>query len=300
MKHPCRLAVLASLLPLAATVGCSNALETSGSPVGASGAATASIAPITPDAALTAKLPAKVQSAKKIVIGTNATYKPNEYTEGDKIVGMDIDLYDAVFEKMGVDVQWQQSPFDLIITGVQASKYDAGVSSFTITAEREKSVNMVSYLNAGTLWAVKAGNPLGIDRTKPCGHTIAVETGTMQYDELAALQKTTCKADPIDIKSFQEQADATTAVISGRVDAMSADSPITDYAIQTADGAMEALGESYDSAPYGIVLPKADTELAEGVKQALEALKEGGQYDAILAKWGQTDGAIDSFEVNPV
>lgn len=295
--YPRRLVVLASLLPLAVTTACSNALEISGTPVGD---ASASVAPITADPALTAMLPADVQASKKLVIGTNATYKPNEYTEGDKVVGMDIDLFDAVFQKMGVDVTWQQSPFDLIIVGVQGGKYNAGVSSFTINAKREKSVNMVSYLNAGTLWAVKAGNPKKIDRAKPCGISIAVETGTMQYDELAALQKTTCKDDPIDIKSFQEQADGTAAVIAGRVDAMSADSPITEYAIKMSNGGMEPLGETYDAAPYGIVIPKGDTQMAEGVAKALQALKEGGQYEAILAKWGQTDGALDTFEVNPV
>lgn len=294
-----RPAALVALLPLVVAAGCSNSLENSDAGAGSAASQAPSMAAIEADPTLTATLPKAVQDAKKIVIATNATYKPNEYTEGDKIVGMDIEMFDAVFEKMGVDVQWTQAPFDLIITGVQGGKYQAGVSSFTVTAKRQQSVTMVTYMSAGSRWAVKKGNPKGVDRSKPCGLSVAVQTGTTQYDELDALQKGACKSNPMDIKSFQEQADASTAVVTGRVDAMTADSPITDFAIKNSNDAIEALGETYDSAPYGIVIPKDQTEFAEGVKKALEALKTGGQYDAILAKWGQEGAKLDTFGVNP-
>ena len=123
------------------------------------------------DPALVAKLPAKVKSAGKIVVGTDATYAPNEFlnADGKTVQGMDVDLFNAVMQKFGVKVVWQPASFDTIIAGVGSSKYDIGVSSFTINADRMKQANMVSYFNAGTQWAMPPGYPKKINPANPCG-----------------------------------------------------------------------------------------------------------------------------------
>ena len=80
------------------------------------------------DAALAAKLPAKVKSAGKIVVGTDATYAPNEFlnADGKTVEGMDVDLFNAVAQKLGVKVVYQPAGFDTIIAGVDSGKYDIG------------------------------------------------------------------------------------------------------------------------------------------------------------------------------
>ena len=140
------------------------------------------------DPALAAKLPAKVKSAGQIVVGTDATYAPNEFlnADGKTVQGMDVDLFNAVMQKFGVKVVWQPASFDSIITGVQGGKYDIGVSSFTINNDRKKQVNMVSYFNAGTQWATPPGNPKKVDPQSPCGLKVAVQKGTVQAE-------TTCR-----------------------------------------------------------------------------------------------------------
>ena len=59
------------------------------------------------------------------------------------------------------------------------------------------------------------------------------------------------------------------------------------------------MGEPYDAAPYGVVVPKEQTQFAEAIRQAYVDLRASGHYDAILATWNQSDGAVDAFEVNP-
>ena len=85
---------------------------------------------ITKDATLAALLPANVVS-DGLKIGTDASYPPNEYSEGGKIVGMDVDLGNAIGEVLGVKVTFTNSPFDAILPGIQSGKYNAGMSSFT-------------------------------------------------------------------------------------------------------------------------------------------------------------------------
>lgn len=262
-------------------------------------ASTAPSAEVTENADLAAKLPEKISSAGKITIGTDASYAPNEFTQGNDIVGMDVDLFNAVAAKFGVTAEFQSAKFTSIIPGVTSGKYDIGVSSFTITDERKKQATMVSYFSAGTQWAAPEGNPADVDPENPCGKTVAVQNGTVQQlEDLPARQKE-CGSNKIKILPYDGQDQATAAVATGKADAMLADSPVAAYAIKTTGGKLEELGDVYDSAPYGYVLPQDQTDFAEAIVEALKQLESEGGYSQALEKWGVEKGAIDDFAVNP-
>lgn len=253
------------------------------------------------DEALVAMLPDDIREAGTLTVGTDASYAPNQFLDedGSTIIGFDIDVFDAVAAKLGLETQWENADFDTIIVGVDSGRYDLGVSSFTITEARKEQVNMVSYFNAGTQWAVADGNPDELSLDDVCGLTVAVQTGTIQEEEDLPDREDGCSADPIDVLRFTGQDEATAALVSGRVQAMLADSPIIAYAVEQSGGQIEPLGEIYDAAPYGYVIPLDDTDLAEAIVAALESLDADGTYTEILEHWGQTQGAISDFAVNP-
>jgi polar amino acid transport system substrate-binding protein len=257
----------------------------------------------TVDQALVAKLPAKVKSAGKIIVGVDATYAPNEFLgpDGKTVQGMDVDLFNAVAQEFGVKVEWQPAPFDSIILGVNSGKYDMGISSFSVTADREKQVTMVSYFTAGTQWATQKGNPKKIDPNNACGKAIAVQKATTQADDIAARSKkcTQNGKKAIKIAIYADQGQATASVVSGKNDAMLADSPVCLYAVKTTEGKLQPLGNIYDSAPYGYVLPKAETDFAQAIVDGLKKLTTSGAYKQALDKWGVSSGAITDFAVNP-
>lgn len=247
--------------------------------------------------ALHDSLPDKIKQAGVIEMGVDPTYKPNEWMEGTTIKGMNVEIFDAVAARMGVKANWNPSQFDAILAGVQGLKYDVGSSSFTITAKRMENVTFVQYLNVGTQWATLAGNPKSVDPKDPCGKTIAYQTGTTQEEEIRAAQAT-C-AQPIIELPYTGQDEVNNALAIGKADAMLADYPITQNAILTSGGKMEALGEQYGAAPYGFALAKDNLQLAEAISKALEDLKASGHYEAILADYGVTQAAVSSFPVNP-
>jgi polar amino acid transport system substrate-binding protein len=264
----------------------------------------ASVSSATADTSLAAKLPEKIKTAKKIVVGTDASYAPSEFLAGDgkTVQGFDVDLFKAVGQKFGVDVQFVPADFDAIITGVQGGKYDVGVSSFTINDKRKQQVNMVGYYNAGTQWATAKGNPKKVAPDNACGLTVAVQTGTVQQEEDLPKRQQDCKSagkGAIKVLPYKGQDQATAAVATGKADAMLADSPVCAYAVKQSDGALMTVGDIYDSAPYGYVVPKTESDFAAAVVEALKALKTEGTYDKVLEKWGVQDGAISDFAVNP-
>ena len=96
----------------------------------------------------------------------------------------------------------------------------------TITEERLQSVDFVSYYRAGSTWAVQKGNPKKLDTSDMCGAKIAVQTGTVQEDEANKIAKG-CKADKkAEVMSYKRQAEAATAVATGKADVFYADSPV--------------------------------------------------------------------------
>jgi polar amino acid transport system substrate-binding protein len=253
------------------------------------------------DAALAEKVPAAIKSAGKIIIGTDATYAPNEFLDqdGKTIIGFDVDLFNAVAAKLGLQADWQSAKFGDIIAGVGSNKYNIGISSFTVNSERMQQATMVSYFSAGTQWAAKPG--AGINPADACGKKIAVQASTVQVDDITARSKTCTDAGKpaITIDQYQAQGDATNAVITGKDDAMLADSPICAYAVKQTNGQLETVGEIYDSAPYGYVLPKDQTEFGQAIADAVKALIADGTYKSVLDEWGVSGGAITDPAVNP-
>jgi polar amino acid transport system substrate-binding protein len=250
---------------------------------------------------LASKLPESIKSAGVIKIGTDPTYAPSEFLAGNgkTVQGFDVDLFNQVAAKFGVKTEWQPSKFGSIITGVNGKKYDMGISSFTINPDRLKQVDMVSYFNAGTQWATQPGNPKGIDPNNACGKNVAVQTGTVQETDDLPVRQKKCGSNKINILSYDSQAQATSAVVTGKADAMLADSPVVAYAVKQAGGKLEALGDIYDAAPYGYVLPKGEDQFAQAIAEALKQLEQEGAYKAALEKWGVEKGAISDFAVNP-
>jgi polar amino acid transport system substrate-binding protein len=291
------LAVAAALATSMAACG-SESGDDSGSGSGAAPVASASGGGGGVDPALAAKVPADIKSAGKLTIGTDSTYAPSEFldSDGKTVIGFDVDLFNAVAAKLGLTTTWQSASFDSIIPGVSTGKYNVGVSSFTVNAAREKQVTMVSYFAAGTQWAAKAGSTITPDTA--CGKKIAVQTGTVQVDDITARNKK-CTSGKITIEQYQKQSDATNAVVTGKDDAMLADSPVSAYAVKQTNGQLALIGDIYDSAPYGYVVGKAQTDLADALSGAVQAIIADGTYKQILDKWGVTAGAITTPAVNP-
>jgi polar amino acid transport system substrate-binding protein len=299
-----KIRTLAVALLAVAVAGCGAGGDGSGGGGSAqTGGASTNPAPaVQKDDALAKLVPSDVAADGKIVVGSDASYAPNEFvdTDGTTIIGMDVDLGKAVGQKLGLEVEFQNSAFDGILPGIAAKKYELGMSSFTDNAEREKVVDMVTYFSAGTKMATLKGNPDGLNLDDLCGKTIAVQRGTVQVDDLTARsEKCTAAGKPaINQQPFQAQTDVTLALTGKRAQGMLADSPVVDYAVSQTNGQLEVVGEAYDTAPYGIAVPKNSGDYAKAVQGAVQALMTDGTYKAIVDKWSVSSGAITESKIN--
>ncbi len=258
---------------------------------------------------LNAMLPQKFKDSGTIIVATDPTYPPNEFLPDgqDTPVGMDVDMANALGQVLGLKVDVQQAGFDGILAGLNAGRYDIGMSSFTDTKEREQSVNFVTYFSAGTSTMVLAGNPKNIQSiTDLCGLSVGAENGTTQLDQLndATVEGSVVKAcqdagkPAPTAQGFPKQTDVNAALLAGRIDAYLADSPVVDYAVKVTGDKFQKVGGDESTAPYGVAIPKDPAELTPAIQAAMQHLIDTGAYGKILDNWGLSGGAIPTAQIN--
>ena len=259
---------------------------------------TATAGAVAKDDAAAALVPAKFQG-KTLVVASDASYAPMEFIGSDNktVVGADADLADAIGKTLGLETSVQNATFDSILAGIKAGKYELGMSSFTDNKEREATVDFVTYLRAGSSFYTPAGKATVKTREDLCGMTVAVEKGTVQQDEAEAQAKLCPSGKSLTLLTFPEQNAVNLALNSGRAQVGIADTPVAAYAVKKSAGKLELSGDSYNSAPYGIAMPKG-SGLDKPVQAAVKALIASGTYQKILDKWGVGAGAITEPKVN--
>jgi len=216
------------------------------------------------------------------------------------VIGMDPDLMKALAAVMGLKVSVINVTFEAIIPGLAAGKYDIGASSFTDTKEREKTVDFVTYLTAGSSIYVKAsGGPDITSLDALCGHKVAAEKGTTQQQDIATRDKK-CKTEGkpgVTAEILPDQNGVNLALSSGRADAAMADSPVAAYIVEQSSGQFKVSGGPFPPEPYGIAIPK-NSGLTQPVLDGMKALIDDGTYKKILDYWGLSAGAISNPQIN--
>ncbi len=257
--------------------------------------------------ALAARLPEKIKSAGVLTIGSDTTYAPWEFLsekDGQTPEGIDVDIANAIGKKLGVKVDFQTSAFEAILPAL-GKKFDIGVSAFSVTNERMKAVNFVSYADTGSMWAVKVGNPAKFDQNDLCGRKIAIQSGSYHEKAVASeneLCKTAGKAE-IEILPFSKQPEALTRVAAGGADATVSGEAGIGYAAKQSKGAFELLrptaGALSKHGPNGIAVAKSDIALTELIADTINSLIADGTYKALLDTWGVGSVIVEKALVNP-
>lgn len=275
---------------------CTSAPDTVAGPTGENaggGVPTEQIAAAPLDPAAVALLPADVKANGVLKVATDPTYPPYElYADDNKtVIGFDADLAAAIGQALGLSVEMVPATFDTILPGIASRKYDVGMSAFSITPERQQNADFVSYQVNGSGLAVPLGNPknLSLDAATLCGTKVAGQKGSTQGIQMLpdfSKQCTDAGNKAIDIQLFPSQSEANLALVSGRVDAVAADSISMAYQGKLAGDTFElAAGKDYEPVPTAVALPK-DSELTPAIAAAVKSLIQGSTYSALFAKWG--------------
>ncbi|GME34109.1 glutamine ABC transporter substrate-binding protein GlnH [Pantoea sp. QMID2] len=222
---------------------------------------------------------------KKLVVATDTAFVPFEFKQGDKYVGFDVDLWDAIAKELKLDYTLKPMDFSGIIPALQTRNVDLALAGITITEERKKAIAFSDGYYKSGLQVMVRNNENDIKGISDLnGKVVAVKSGTGSVEYAKANIKSK------DLRQFPNIDSAYMELGTNRADAVLHDTPNILYFIHTAGkGRFKAVGDSIEAQQYGIAFPKGSDDLREKVNGALKTLKENGTYNTLYKKWFGTE-----------
>lgn len=221
------------------------------------------------------------QAQDKLTVGVDTAFVPFEFKQGDKYVGFDIDLWDAIAKKMDVSYELRPMDFGGLIPGLQSRNLDVAMAGITITDARKQVVDFSDgYYDADLLMAVKSSDNTITKFSDLAGKKVGLKQGTAA----ASFMKSKYKANYVEFPNIDN---AYLDLQAGNLDAVVHDSPNVLYYVKTAgDGKVKSTGETDSILPqhYGFAMQK-NSSLTPKVNAALQALRADGTYNKIYVKW---------------
>lgn len=215
---------------------------------------------------------------EKLTVGSDIPYPPFEQGKPGNYTGFDIELMEAIGEKIGRTPEFQDTSFETIFRDVAQGKFDAVISAATITKQREQAVDFSNpyYLSEQAVLVKEGSSIKSLEELE--GKTVAVQQGTTGQ-ELAKEE-----IGGAEIRPFPEGPDAVNALKAGTVEAVIIDAPVAQNAVEKSGG-VEIAEKVPTEEEYGIAVAQGETELLEEINKGLEEVKEDGTYKTIYEKW---------------
>jgi len=220
---------------------------------------------------------------KKIVVATDSTWPPMEYiNEKKELVGFDIDFFNAIGKAVNKEIEFKSVGWDGIFSGLDGGKYDAIISSVTITDERKQTYDFsLPYINAGQVIIVRTSDINKTTMKDFEGLSMGAQIGTTGAQEIAKYTKIT-------LKNYDELGFAIEDLVNKRIDGVVCDYPIAaNFALQNENykGKIVISCEPFTSEFYGIVVKKGNTQLLDVINEGIEKVRSTDEYQQLVDKW---------------
>ena len=215
---------------------------------------------------------------EKLTVGSDIPYPPFEQGKPGEYTGFDVELMEAIGEKIGREAEFQDTSFETIFRDVGQGKFEAVASAATITPEREKEVAFSDpyYLSEQAILVKEGSEIKGLSELE--GKTVGAQQGT------TGLELGKEKANASELRPYPEGPDAINALKAGTIEAVIIDAPVAQNAIEE-EGGVEIAEKVPTEEEYGFAVAKGNTELLEEINKGLEEVISDGTYTKIFEKW---------------
>jgi polar amino acid transport system substrate-binding protein len=222
-------------------------------------------------------------NVKKLLVATDATWPPMEFIDADRnIVGFDIDMFNAAAKEGGFEVEFVNQLWDGIFAGLDAGKYDAIISSITITDERKQTMDFsIPYVNCGQIIVVRKENNSVTKLSDLEGKKVGVQMSTTGALEARKYKK-------IIMKEYDEIGFAMEDLANDKIDAVVCDNPIAaDYVLQNKkyQALLKMTGDVFTTEYYGVAVKKGNAAVLDMINAGFKKVQEKGINKELEKKW---------------
>lgn len=246
-------------------------------------------------------VPAEIRDRGTLNVVMSSGMAPLNYPDAStgELIGFNPDIAHQLGEILDLEVELHEATGDQTIPGMQAGRYDISVNNQAVTDERLEAVDFVEYYFSSSYLGVQKGNPNDVSVDSLCGTTVGVSIGSYQQTVVLPELSDTCESEgepALTIESFPDQQKAAMALTSGRIDAVSMDSPVLLYAAGQ-DDRIEPLEKMTEGSNVGITVTKG-TGMLEPVQAAMQELIDNGNYEKTLAMYNMENVAVTEAAVH--
>jgi polar amino acid transport system substrate-binding protein len=248
------------------------------------------------------EIPAAIKSSGVLHLSINATFPPMEFKDPDTnaFKGLDIDLVDALAQKLGLKVERTDGLFAQLIPALTTGRTDFILSGISDTAQRREAMDFVDYMRGGAQFYVLTSSAVK-DPIELCGKKVGTIRSTLYPEQIKAWSAEHCEAAgkaPIEIVGAESSPDVRTQLKTGRVDAAVQGGETIPFTSAQEGGIYRTIGTPLAVLYYGAAFRKDDTAFRDAVAAALQGLIDDGTYGKIFAKWQLTPNALPQILVN--
>lgn len=240
------------------------------------------------------------KNEQTVTFSTGTQFPPMGYVEDGELIGFDIDLGNALGERAGVNVKWQESLFNQFLSDVKSERTDGIMGAMLDTTERQESITFIDYLESGfQFFTLKdVAEDQGISEISDlCGLTVAASRNSSYADSINEWSGENCDGNDITVLDTDGSPDALLQLKQGRAQAVMQTNEAIAYMVSN-DDTLQTVGDPITSSFYGLGFAKDDTETLDLFVDAFEGMIEDGSYQEIADKWDISDQAVDEVTVN--
>lgn len=290
-KTVAALLAVAMMVPFAACAGGSATASSEAASSAAASSAAGSSAAVSSEAASGSAdavvIPDNIKSSGKIVMSTNAEFPPFESKDNNQIVGIDVDIANAIAKKLNAQLSINDVDFDSLIMELKSNKCDFVAAGMTVTDDRKENVDFSDpYFDATQSIIVPKGSSIK-SRTDLNGKTVGVQQGTTG-DTFCTNEDGSSDIKVKGVQRFNKGADAITDLLNGKLDAVVIDDFPAQKFVSMHSDKLQKLSDALTVEHYAIAVKKGNTQLLNDVNIVLKELKSSGQLNTIIQKYKST------------
>jgi polar amino acid transport system permease protein len=234
---------------------------------------------------LTASPATAAEPERPLRVGSDLTYPPYAYLEDGRPAGFEVEFMQAVGQRLDRPVEFVDTRFEQLIPQLRAGGFDVIASALYITEARAVQVDYIPHLTTGNSIVARSAGPSYADPAALCGHSVGVIKGGDVANQLRTATGP-CGSDPIDVRDFATDSEATQALLAGQLDAQVTDAAVARSVVDAGGGTLRITSsELLYPVPVGLAVTKGDTALADQIDDAIAAMREDGSYQALLDRY---------------
>ena len=223
---------------------------------------------------------AALQESGVLRVATEGTYSPFTFHDAktNELTGYDVEVVRAVAEKMGVEAEFSETPFDAIFAGLEAGRTDVVANQVSITDERKAKYDFSTPYTVSTGVVVTRADDSSVTSLADVKGKTSAQSVTSNFAQ-------TAKAAGAELEPVEGFTQAVTLLKQGRVDVTINDNlAVLDYLKTTGDKGVKISAETQDRTEQALAFSK-DSGLTEAADEALEELRADGTLTKISTKW---------------